>query len=256
MNFNNVFLYIFIYSVIGWLCEVVFCKIVHGNWSNRGFLSGPYCPIYGFGAMFILLLLQPFAANPILIFVFSILITTTLEYITSFAMEKIFSIKWWDYSDEPFNINGRICLKTAILFGILGIILIYFLHPYITKFINLIPNFLVNYIIGGLISLIILDLTTTLSVLFNLKNKLEDLKILKEKIATFGKDKAKNSELIKQLEDIKSSIVEKTNILHNRIITAFPKIEFKKYNIQFNELKENLKLKKNNKKKKQKIDKK
>ena len=258
MNFNTYFLYLFIYSVIGWICEVIFCKIVHGNWTNRGFLSGPYCPIYGFGALFIILLLGPFKENPFFIFILSLIITTLLEYITSFAMEKIFNAKWWDYSNEPLNINGRVCIGTAIPFGLLGLILTYFIHPYITIFINLIPNWLINYLIGGLISLILLDIITTLSTLFNLKDKLEEAKLLAEKISESGKDKAKNSELIKQLEDVKNSIIDKTNIFHNRIIDAFPKLEFKKYNKQFSELKENiinkkkLKLNKNKNKNKNK----
>ena len=238
MNFNSLFLYLFIYSVIGWICEVTFCKIVHGKWTNRGFLSGPYCPIYGFGALFIILLLKPFINNPPLIFILSILITTTLEYITSFSMEKIFNAKWWDYSNEPLNINGRVCFGTAIPFGILGLLLIYFVHPYVDILINMIPNFLVNYIIGGLISLILLDITTTLCTLFNLKDKLAEAKLLAEKISENGKDKAKNSELIKQLEEVKIAIINKTNIFHNRIIYAFPKLEFKKYSKQFEELKQ------------------
>lgn len=255
MDFNTYFLYIFIYSIIGWICEVIFCKIVHGNWTNRGFLSGPYCPIYGFGALFIILLLTPFSNNPFLIFILSIAITTTLEYITSFAMEKIFNAKWWDYSNEPLNINGRVCIGTALPFGALSLILIYFIHPYITIFIDLIPKWLINYLVGGLISLILLDIITTLSTLFNLKDKLEEAKLLAEKISENAKDKTKNSELIKQLEDVKNSIIDKTNIFHNRIIEAFPKLEFKKYTKQFAELKENIIKKKNIKKKDIKKDK-
>lgn len=252
MNFNTLFMYLFIYSVIGWICEVIFCKIVHGKWTNRGFLSGPYCPIYGFGALFIILLLKPFINNPLIIFILSILITTTLEYITSFSMEKIFNAKWWDYSNEPLNINGRVCIGTAIPFGILGLLLVYFIHPYIDILINMIPDFLINYIIGGLIALILLDIITTLSTLFNLKDKLDEAKLLAEKISENGKDKAKNIEVIKQLEEVKDAIIDKTNIFHNRIIDAFPKLEFKKYSKQFDELKEKLTNKKKEKAYKQK----
>ena len=248
MIFNTYFLYLFIYSVVGWICEVIYCRVVHGNWTNRGFLSGPYCPIYGFGALFIILLLTPFIANPILIFLLSILVTTTLEYITSFAMEKIFNAKWWDYSNELFNINGRVCLATAIPFGILGVILLYFIHPYTTKLIEMIPNFVANYIIGGLVALVLLDIITTLSTLFNLKDKLAEAKLLAEKISETGKGKAKNIELIQQLEEVKNSIIEKTNIFHDRIIEAFPELEFKKYSKQFLELKEKVLSKKNSKK--------
>lgn len=255
MNFNEYFLYLFIYSVLGWICEVIYCRIVHGNWTNRGFLSGPYCPIYGFGGLFIILLLSPFISNPILIFLLSILVTTTLEYITSFLMEKIFNAKWWDYSNEFLNINGRVCLATAIPFGILGVLVMYFIHPFTTKLIALIPNWIINYIVGGLISLTLLDIVTTISTLFNLKDKLKEAKLLAEKISENGKDMAKNSEVIKQLEEVKNSIIEKTNIFHNRIIKAFPNLEFNKYAIQFSEIKAKVLNKKNIKIKKEKENK-
>ena len=117
-------------------------------------------------------------------------------------------------------------------------------------------KYLANYIIGGLVSLVLLDIVTTLSTLFNLKDKLEEAKLLAEKISEEGKDKAKNSEVIKQLEEVKNSIINKTNFLHDRIIDAFPKLEFKKYKIQFGELKEGITKKKQNKKDKNKKDKK
>lgn len=249
MIFNTYFLYLFIYSVIGWMCEVVYCRIIQKKWINRGFLSGPYCPIYGFGALFIILLLTPFIQNPLYIFLLSMLITTTLEYITSFLMEKIFNAKWWDYSEEPFNINGRICLSTAIPFGILGVTLMYFVHPYTTKLIEFIPIWIINYIIGGLISLTLLDIATTVSTLFNLKDKLEQARLLAEKISENGIDKAQNSEIVKQLEEVKNSIIEKTNIFHDRIIEAFPHLQFKKYSTQFSELKLKVLSKKKNKSK-------
>ena len=147
-------------------------------------------------------------------------------------------------------------LVKLIIFAILGIILVYFVHPYVTIAIHLIPDFLAIYIIVGLVSLVLLDIVTTLSTLFNLKDKLEEAKLLAEKISEEGKDKAKNSEVIKQLEEVKNSIINKTNFLHDRIIDAFPKLEFKKYKIQFGELKEGITKKKQNKKDKNKKDKK
>ena len=113
----------------------------------------------------------------------------------------------------------------------------YFIHPYTTKFIELIPGWIINYIVGGLISLTLLDIITTLSTLLNLKEKLSEAKLLAEKISENGKDMAKNSEVIKQLEEIKNSVIEKTNIFHNRIIKAFPNLQFDKYSKQFSEIK-------------------
>ena len=129
----------------------------------------------------------------------------------------------------------------------------YFIHPLTTKFIGLIPNWIINYIVGGLISLTLLDIITTLSTLFNLKDKLKEAKLLAEKISENGKDMAKNSEVIKQLEEVKNSIIEKTNIFHNRLIKAFPNLEFNKYSIQFSEIKAKV-LNKNKKNKNLKVE--
>ena len=100
----------FAYSFLGWVCECIYCSIPAKKFINRGFLEGPYCPIYGCGAMLVIYLLTPFAAKPLLLFVAGILVTSALEYITSWLMEMFFHTKWWDYSTYPFNINGRICL--------------------------------------------------------------------------------------------------------------------------------------------------
>lgn len=125
----------------------------------------------------------------------------------------------------------------------------YFVHPYTNKLIELIPSWIINYIIGGLISLTLLDISTTVSTLFNLKDKLEQAKLLAEKISETGIDKAQNSEIVKQLEEVKNSIIEKTNIFHDRIIEAFPHLQFKKYSTQFSELKLKVLSKKKNKRK-------
>lgn len=138
-NFLNLFLYFFIYSFGGWLCECIYCSIPAKKFINRGFLYGPYCPIYGFGALIVTLTLDGYLNNPVLVFFLGMFLTSLLEYITSYLMEKIFQKKWWDYSHYKFNIHGRVCLLNSTLFGIMSLFVIYILHPEVSKLISLIP---------------------------------------------------------------------------------------------------------------------
>ena len=114
------FLLFFFCSMLGWLMEVT-CKLFQFHrFINRGFLIGPYCPIYGFGAVFVTLLLSGFSDHPIAVFLLAMLVCGTLEYVTSYVMEKLFHARWWDYSQRKFNLNGRVCANTLIPFGLLG----------------------------------------------------------------------------------------------------------------------------------------
>lgn len=127
--------------------EVTQGYVRHKKFVNRGFLIGPYCPIYGYGAISMTLLLKGYANDPIVLFVMAIVICSILEYTTSFVMEKLFKIRWWDYSNRKFNINGRICLETMIPFGILGCLMIYFVNPFMFAIIDMIPSNLINIIV-------------------------------------------------------------------------------------------------------------
>lgn len=138
-SFLNHFLYFFIYSFGGWVCECIYCSIPAKKFINRGFLYGPYCPIYGFGALLVTLLLDGYLSNPLLVFLLGMLLTSILEYVTSYVMEKLFHKKWWDYSHYRININGRVCLLNSTLFGLMALFVIYVLHPKVTDLIQLIP---------------------------------------------------------------------------------------------------------------------
>lgn len=130
-------LYFFIYAFIGWLCEVVYCSIPKKKLVNRGFLYAPICPIYGFGAILVLLPLEPLKDYFYLVFIIGLLITSCLEYLTSLVMEKLFKMRWWDYSHHKFNIKGRVCLLNSVLFGLLCLAMVYLVHPLVIDFIDL-----------------------------------------------------------------------------------------------------------------------
>ena len=120
----------FIYSILGWIVEIINGLIQTKKIVNRGFLIGPYCPIYGIGVCLLTALLSKYANDIPILFFMSMLICGTLEYFTSYIMEKVFKARWWDYSKRKFNINGRICLETLIPFGIAGVVLVKYVNPF------------------------------------------------------------------------------------------------------------------------------
>ena len=142
----RVIFYFMIYSVVGWIYETTLCSITDRHFVNRGFLNGPYCPIYGSGALLDVLILGRIE-NPFLLFILGVLVTCSLEYLTSYVMEKLFKARWWDYSDKKFNIGGRVCLLGAVVFGLFSVVLIKLLHPAVRSLADKLPV-LVLYIIS------------------------------------------------------------------------------------------------------------
>lgn len=127
-NIATWFLVFLTYSCIGWVMEVIVSINMHRRPSNRGFLIGPLCPIYGFGALIMTFLLRH-TDNIFEIFIVSVGAASILEYTTSYVMEKLFHVRWWDYSHEKFNLNGRICLKMLLAFGAMGVIVTRITNP-------------------------------------------------------------------------------------------------------------------------------
>ena len=136
-RFCFMFLLLMIYSFLGWCGEMVYCSIGQRKLcEKRGFLNGPLCPIYGHGALIVLLCLDGGCENPILTFLFGAILTSTVEYITSYVMEKLFHMRWWDYSRYKFHINGRVCLLNSTLFGLASVFLCHFADPPIAAWVS------------------------------------------------------------------------------------------------------------------------
>lgn len=133
------FLIFIVYSIVGWLLEITVGLLQKHRFVNRGFLIGPICPIYGTGALLITFCLSSLH-NPIVIFFASVLICATLEYSTSVIMEELFHVRWWDYSDRPFNLNGRICLEALIVFGIGGTLVTLIFSPALYHIFSTLPD--------------------------------------------------------------------------------------------------------------------
>lgn len=170
-TFINYVLIFYISSFIGWLQEVIQTIINDKKFINRGFLIGPICPVYGFGSMAITFFLTKYESDPLVVFFGATIICAILEYFTSWAFEKVFKARWWDYSDMPYNINGRICLLFSLAFGLGALLIIYFLNPIVIAGINKHVSESVLLIISiVLLSIQALDMIVSFSIISKLKN--------------------------------------------------------------------------------------
>lgn len=129
-KFYFYFILFLIYSFIGWAMEVCVTFPKYKKFVNRGFMLGPYCPIYGYSSIIMILYLNHYKDNPLTVFLLAVVVCSFIEYMVSYFMEKIFKARWWDYSNRKFNINGRVCLNNAFFFGVLGTFLVYFANPF------------------------------------------------------------------------------------------------------------------------------
>ena len=165
----------FTYAILGWCLEVAFHALVTGKFINRGFLNGPWCPVYGFGASAVLACLLPLRGSVPLLFLGSLLVTSALEWLTGFVLEQLFHQRWWDYSDEPFNLNGYICLRFSLAWGLACLLVVDFIHPTVLWLIARLPHALGLVLLGVLLAAILLDLTATVRTIAKLNRRLRQI---------------------------------------------------------------------------------
>lgn len=139
VDFYHIINWFFIYSFFGWVWETGYVSVKNGKYVNRGFINGPLCTIYGFGAVSVYLILKPVSDNLLFLFLGGIVVATTLEYVTAVLMESIFHTSWWDYSDQKFNFQGRICLGASLGWGFFSVALFKVLHPLVETIVTLYP---------------------------------------------------------------------------------------------------------------------
>lgn len=230
------FILFMIYSFIGYLVEITSCSIREEKLVlNRGFFLGPYLPIYGISCLLMGTFLLKYKNDFFTVFIMSAFICTTVEYITSYVMEKIFKARWWDYSDHRFNLEGRVCLFNAFLFGLGGLAFVYLVNPFVTNFLNSLNPSTIRIIGIILIIIFLADAIITIRTLCQVK--IETIKF---------KSKDITLEVTKLIRD---ELKKKREIRHNffirHMLNAFPKIKVNDYNNPLSRLKRyNQKLKK------------
>ena len=161
---NNIYdiVYLFaFYSFGGWCLEVSYYFKNEKRFVNRGFLKGPFCPIYGFCIVTLVFLLESYKHNIPLLFLSAFFITSFLEYFTGFILEKTFKAKWWDYSDDPLNIHGRVCVPYSLIWATGEVIIITIINPIITNAIYRIPYFLTSFLFYFIVFYFLLDFSIT-----------------------------------------------------------------------------------------------
>jgi len=220
-NIEIYFMMFFIYSLAGWIMECTLGVIQKHKFVNRGFLIGPYCPIYGVGVVGVSLLLSGFSNNVILLFVLATVLCGSLEYFTSYIMEKIFKARWWDYSNNKFNINGRICLETLIPFGILSVLIIKIANPFILNRIKMISPSVLNWLTISLLLIYFIDILISFNIILRFKHLTKKEKDNTEEITKKVRETAEAA-----IEKLK---LEKTNLLKKIDIKNFTLAPSMKY---------------------------
>lgn len=169
-----------IYSMIGWLVESTYMSICNKKLTNRGFGIGPFCPIYGFGAVIGNMLLSPFYFHPIAMYFVGAISATTFEFIVAKLMRYLFNEVWWDYNNKPFNYQGIICLESTIAWGFYGLIIVYRLNGITLRMVEMIPMQIGKIVSLVILFLYLLDFTYHFldSLDYNLRQNLKDKKEL------------------------------------------------------------------------------
>ena len=237
----ELFIWFIIYSFLGWLWEEIICSIQARKLVSRGFMSGPYCPIYGFGAL-IYLVLMHFTERPVELFFLGGILACMLEYITSYLMEKLFKARWWDYSKRFLNINSRVCLIGFLAFGTFAVLFPY-IHAFVGNITSHIPPF-ITLIAALILSCAMLsDLITTVFSVLKLNKALATYEkaLEKHKIVQLIRRSKKNFEL--QIGEMQKKRQKVLSYHQRRIIKSFPNLQ-SRYDKAYKDFKKTLEKKK------------
>ena len=228
IDFYHLMNWLIIYSFFGWVWETCYVSVKSGKFVNRGFINGPLCTIYGFGAVSVYVILRPFSDNLLYLYLGGVVVATALEYVTAVLMESIFHTSWWDYSDNKFNFQGRICLGASLGWGAFTVILFKVLHPLVESIVILYPVYVGEIGICVIGVGYVVDFAFSAAAAFRIHEKLpvieaameqakgEMLVKMHEKIASVGfakeatlesvKERLADVEVLKEMEQKRAAI--------------------------------------------------
>ena len=228
LPFKAAFLIFIMFSMVGWISEVLYVGIFHEHkFVNRGFLYGPLCPVYGFGGIVILLLPAKLYSTWIPLFFASMILCTIVEYFVSWFMEKMFHTRWWDYSHYKFNINGRICLLNSVLFGFLGLGVIRFVYPQMLRFLEWLGDFVVMVSADTIGAVLTIDIFLTVRKLVDFSSSMEKIKVFGESLRDhYGNETWFRSESIEEmLASVKEHAANSKDQISQNIIDKIDRIQ-------------------------------
>ncbi len=240
--------FFFLYGFLGWVCEVIYAALIKGTFVNRGFLLGPICPIYGIGVLCVLFLTQSMMDRPFSVFVLSVIVTSTVEFLIGYLTEKIMHERLWDYSDSPMNIGGYICLTFSLLWGAGCLGIVYVVHPLVRGFVSLIPPVLDMAFLVIFVAMLLCDTGITLFHALKIDSRMKAIKELSDALegvsthigkelsdgAILIKDKAQESEALKSRYD---ALINKKNIVQDHLFRAFDHLKTGRYREAYEKIK-------------------
>lgn len=253
VSFYEVVWIFLIYAFLGWCTEVAYAALDTKKFVNRGFLNGPVCPVYGCGVLVVVVVLTPLKENFFLLFLGSFFLTSVIEFITGFLLEKLFHNQWWDYSNENFNICGYVCLKFSILWGLACTLIMDVIHPKIYWLIRNVPKLVGTILLVIFCLVFAVDLVITVASILKFNQRLKLLDEMAAKLKVVSNEIGENiyegvtvavekSEEWKENMDVKAAEFmekreEKTRLLQEyhrlmdntafgtkRLMNAFPKM--------------------------------
>lgn len=247
-----------VYAVLGWGLEVCFCTINTGHFVNRGFLNGPVCPIYGFGMVLVVLVLTPVAENLAALFLGGMVLTSAIELVGGWALKKLFHTSWWDYSDQPFNLGGYICLKFSLAWGLCVVVVMRVLQPVVSTFIGFVTGIgggIPGCILAAVIFLaFVCDLAVTVNAVSKMNRDLgaiddvarllhEGSEAISERLGTaaLAVDEnvdEKKLEAAARLDLMRAEMVDRKNAVAGRLMRAFPKMKSESYTDAWEQVKD------------------
>lgn len=267
MELYEAMLCFFIYGFLGWGTEVAFAAGKERRFVNRGFLNGPICPIYGVGVVAVVVLLEPYKNNLLVLYVASIIVVTALEWVTGFILEKLFHSKWWDYSNMPLNLNGYVCLLFSLIWGVACVAIVKWIHPLIYKGVKILPVWFgtILLIIFGIG--ILADLYVTVTNILQMNRHLARMEEIAEELRKISDELGANIsenvlEAMERKDDIEEDMQEYREELKaqaeelrekyrdikfknarsvRRILRAFPRMQSRKHSEAMEDLREYLK---------------
>lgn len=250
MLVHKYIIWLVLYGFLGWVYESLLCSFKQKKVINRGFLNGPYCPIYGFGAVADILILGRIK-NPLALFFAGAALTCAIEYFTSWALEKLFHAKWWDYSGRKFQLGGRVCLLGAVVFGLFSVALIKLIHPYVESATEGLPIVVVYVLPYLLISAMLTDCAYTVVHMTQFNSRLKEAH---SKLSLFMREPLAVTEEIKKTigENLKNTrfaehmkeIAQKLSRQELRFLNDFPKFSSTRYGEAFQKIREIISSKK------------
>ena len=282
-NITQWLTFFIIYCFLGWVWESAYVSVRKRKWVNRGFMHGPLLPIYGSGAVIVLFAALPFKGNVVAVYFAGMIAATILEYVTGAAMEALFKVRYWDYSDQRFNLNGHICLTSSLGWGFFSVVMVYWLHKPFERAVLAIPENVLSPVIHVIMMLAAADFALSFKAAIELRDILVKLEQVKEEIRLHQKrievyeaflaDEAKQKmqkheeefERVKkelsfvrgELEKLKADRVHRWEHVKKdqlRLLRAHPSAISKKYKSSFEEMKNRLDLKNKLEEKLEKLD--